>query len=170
MTTIVKRDYNWHAIYTKARAEKKAYEVLTENGINTFLPLQKTLRQWKDRKRWVELPLFPSYIFVRVSLKEYDHALQNPYSVCYVRIEKKAVSIPDSDIESIKTLLERKYELEVSNQKFEIGEKVMIKLGQLAGMKGELVEIRGKHKVLLRIEAIGQSILFNVPIAELKKV
>ncbi|MBT3209223.1 MAG: UpxY family transcription antiterminator [Bacteroidetes bacterium] len=169
MTTILNREYNWHAIYTKARSEKKAFEALTEDGIDTFLPLSKTLQQWKDRKKWVELPLFSSYIFVKVSNKEYYEALQNPYSVCYVTLEGKAVNVPDSDIESIKFLIEKNYKIDVTSENFGIGEKVMVKQGQLAGMHGELLELRGKHKVLLRIDAIGQSLVFDVPIAHLVK-
>ena len=58
----------WYAIYTKPRTEKKACEELTCKGISTYLPVVKTLKQWSDRKKWVEKPYFPGYLFVRIRL------------------------------------------------------------------------------------------------------
>jgi len=56
----------WHVVYTRSRAEKKVYADLTAQGIECFLPVQKQLRQWKDRKKWVEMPLMPGYCFVYI--------------------------------------------------------------------------------------------------------
>ena len=67
----------WFAIYTRPRAEKKVKEQLLKIDIETFLPLRKELRQWKDRKKWVEVPLFTSYIFVRIQVKEYYEIIKN---------------------------------------------------------------------------------------------
>ena len=59
--------YNWYALYTFPRFEKKVYKRLVERGIEAYLPLQKKLRKWKDRKKWIEEPLIRSYIFVKIS-------------------------------------------------------------------------------------------------------
>ena len=55
----------WYALYTKSRNEKKAHSALVSSGIDSFLPLIKNLKQWSDRKKWVEEPLFRSYLFVQ---------------------------------------------------------------------------------------------------------
>ena len=68
---LVKPEKGWYAIYTHSRAEKRVSDRLTEAGIETFLPLQKTLRQWSDRKKLVEKPLISSYVFVKVVPREF---------------------------------------------------------------------------------------------------
>ena len=66
---------NWYALYTKPRSEKKVLDRLLEQEIEAYLPLQKKLRQWKDRKKWVEVPLINSYIFVKIEHKDYFNVL-----------------------------------------------------------------------------------------------
>ena len=78
------------------------YSELEEKGIETYLPLKKELRVWSDRKKWVESPLFTSYVFVKVSDREYHEAVNSDWAVCYVCFESRAVPIPDSQIESLK--------------------------------------------------------------------
>ena len=89
----------WHVVYTRSRTEKKVCDELTINNIECFLPLQKKLRQWKDRKKWVEMPLMSGYCFVHVSRKEYDKVLQTNNVVCYITFEGKAAAIPDKQID-----------------------------------------------------------------------
>ena len=70
---IVKKaaESKWYAVYTNPRAEKQVHKRLIEAGIESFLPLQKTLRQWSDRKKVVEKPLISSYVFVKASFKQF---------------------------------------------------------------------------------------------------
>ena len=60
----------WYPVYTHARAEKKAHEALLKKGIETYLPLNRQLKQWSDRKKWVEEPFIKSYLFVNISDQE----------------------------------------------------------------------------------------------------
>ena len=94
--------YHWYAVYVKSRAEKKAQIELQQKGIENFLPLQRKLRQWSDRKKWVEMPLIPGYLFVRISRKEYDLTLQSTQVVSFVRFEGTAATIPDNQIDYLK--------------------------------------------------------------------
>ena len=89
----------WHVIYTRSRAEKKVQLELILKDIENYLPIQKKLRQWKDRKKWVEMPLMSGYCFVHITRKEYDLVLQTNNVVSYVRFEGKAATIPDSQID-----------------------------------------------------------------------
>jgi transcriptional antiterminator RfaH len=61
---------NWYAVYTKSRAEKKLHAQLSDKSINSFLPLRKELKLWSDRKKWVEEPLLPSYLFVQIAASD----------------------------------------------------------------------------------------------------
>lgn len=155
---------HWYVIYTRSRAEKKVAEELLTLGIECFLPLQKKLRQWKDRKKWVETPLISGYCFVHINRKEYDKVLQLSNVVCYVTFERKAAIIPDEQIDSLRQILKQfDFEVTVSHDNFKPGKKVEIIEGALIGMQGELIESRGKHKFALRIGEMGTSFIVEVP-------
>ncbi len=135
----------WYAVYTRAKAEMKVEYLLNRIGIENYLPLQKVLRQWSDRKKWINEPLLRGYIFVRISNdKEYLDVLSTDHVVKFVRFEGQAAIIPDKQIENIKLLLTSGEELEVSIEDFTPGDSVKVVAGSLRGLEGVLVEKRGK--------------------------
>ncbi len=158
----------WYVIYTRSRAEKKVHEELTRKNIESFLPLQKRLRQWKDRRKWVEMPLLSGYCFVNISRKNYDEVLKTKNVVCYVTFEGKAAVIPEFQINALKQML-RQYDFEVTvtTENFKPGKKVEVLSGPLIGLQGELVEARGKNKFMLRFEQINSSFMLEVPAEQL---
>lgn len=161
----------WHAVYTRSRAEKKVQLELEYQGIENYLPLQRQLRKWSDRKKWVEVPLISGYIFVRIDRYQYDKVLQTFGVVSYVRFEGTAAIIPDIQIEMIKRMLhQNEIEISVSNEKFEKGDKIEVLAGPLIGLKGILVEQKGKKRVALLIEQLNLSLTFDVPIADIIKL
>jgi len=163
---LIKRQ--WYAVYIRSRAEKKVYEDLQFQGIGAFLPLQRKLRKWSDRKKWVEMPLIPGYCFVHVTRKEYDQVLYNNNVVCYVTFEGKAAVIRDDQIDFLKRMLRMTdKEVEVSHETFVPGQKVEVIAGPLIGMRGELVETRGKHRFILRIEQIETVFSVEIPAGDL---
>lgn len=162
--------YKWYAIYTKSRAEKAVYERLQEQQIETFLPLQKKLRRWSDREKWVETPYINSYVFVRVSEKEYYNVLNTQGAVRYVTFEGKAARIPDWQIEAMKKVISSKQIFHFSSHHFRKGESLIIESGALAGYSGEVVrDSDGKKKVLIRINQIGYSMVVEMDLLEVKK-
>src|SRR5680860_635883 len=90
----------WHVIYIRSRSEKKVVSELTLKNIEGFVPMQKKLRQWKDRKKWVEMPIISGYCFVHISRKEYVEVLKTNNVVCYLTFEGKAAIVPDYQIET----------------------------------------------------------------------
>ncbi|MFC2097374.1 UpxY family transcription antiterminator [Bacteroidota bacterium] len=150
-------------MYTKSRAEKKIFEELTISGYEAYLPLIKVLKQWSDRKKWVKEPLIRSYIFVKASEKEYYDILKTNGIVKYVSFEGKAAPIPEWQIETLKASLDNKYDISVTTEKYRKGEIINISQGPLKGNKGEIIEIQGKKKFLIRIENIGYSLLVKCP-------
>lgn len=156
--------YHWHAIYVHSRAEKKVFTELTMKGIEAFLPLQRKLRQWSDRKKWVEMPLISGYVFVRISRKEYDTVLQTDLVMQYVRFEGKAAIIRDQDIETLKRMLgQSDLNVEVTSEELQPGSQVEIVSGPMLGVRGELVSYRGNNKVALRIPPLGFTVLVESP-------
>ncbi len=161
----------WFAVYTRARAEKKVYAELRQQGIESFLPLQRKLRRWSDRKKWVEVPMISGYCFVRITRKEYDQVLYNANVVRYVTFEGKAAVIRDNQIDFLKRMLHQTdAEVEVSHEKLVPGQKVEVIAGPFNGMMGELVESRGKHRFILRIEQIETVFAIEIPQADLVPV
>ncbi len=162
--------YKWYAVYTKPRHEKKLSLELTKKGITNYCPLITTVKQWSDRKKTVEEPLFKSYIFVNVSEEEYYNTLNTTGAVKYVSFGGKASPMRDEQIEAIKRVLENKIDFTVSSEAFEIGQKVEVDYGALQGTKGEIVSYSGNNYLLLRIDNIGYSLLVKVPATKLKSV
>jgi transcription antitermination factor NusG len=158
----------WYAVYCRSRFEKKAFEFLTELGIETFLPLVKTLKQWSDRRKWVEVPLFRSYIFVHIIPKEYLKVLNTDGIVRFITFEGKAVPIPPKQITAIRHFLNTEVDQNLLPDDLTVGNVVEIQRGSLMGLKGNLVDIQGKKKVKIEIEAIGKSIFITIPKSYLK--
>jgi len=153
----------WHVVYTRSRAEKKVRDELSEKNIECFLPLQKKLRKWSDRKKWIETPLITGYCFVRIKRDEYDRVLETNNVVSYITFEGRAAIIPDKQIHYLKQLLTKyDFDVEVTTENFEPGKKVEVIAGPLIGLRGELTESRGKHKFMLRFTQINA--IFSVEV------
>lgn len=161
---------SWYAIYTNPRAEKHAHAELISKGIEAYLPLQRTLKQWSDRKKWVEEPLFRSYIFVNIDNSRYFDVLNTPGIVRYVTFEGKAVPIPPKQIDAIKYFLSGQELLqEESNISHLVpGSPVEIIRGPLRGLSGVLVDFQGQKKVRVEIEALGQFLNLSIALQDLR--
>ena len=158
----------WHVIYTRSRAEKKVQLELILKDIENYLPIQKKLRQWKDRKKWVEMPLMSGYCFVHITRKEYDLVLQTNNVVSYVRFEGKAATIPDSQIDYLKQMLKQyDFDVEVTSENFAPGKRVEVIEGPLIGLRGELIKARGKNKFIIRFSQINSIFSVEVPANQL---
>jgi transcriptional antiterminator RfaH len=158
---------NWFAIYTLPRAEKKAFAELVSKGIEAYLPLQRTLRQWSDRKKWTEEPLFRSYIFVNIPDSLYFEVLNTTGIVRYITFEGKAVPIPSQQIEAVRFFLSSDDPLPENIGNYSPGQKVEVIKGPLKGLFGELVHLAGKQKVKVEISAVGQSVFVTIPLSHL---
>ncbi len=163
---------NWFAVYTNPRAEKKVNAEFIYQGIESYLPLQRTLKFWSDRRKWVEEPLFKSYIFVRISESQYFHVLNTTGVVRYVTFEGRAVPIPEKQIEAIRYFLS---ELDAPLEKmdlsgFEQGTKVEITRGPLKGLTGQIVNQPGQQRVRVEIEALGQFINLTISPRDLRVI
>lgn len=162
------KDKYWYALYVKSRTEKKVALEFEFLKIDYYLPLVKRLKIWSDRKKWVEEPLFRSYIFVNIFQEDYYRVLQTNNVVKYITFEGKAVSIPEAQIIAIKHYLEEADPDNIDEKDWKTGRKVEVVSGSMAGLKGELVEVRGKNKVRVEIEAVGRSIIIHIPKSKLQ--
>jgi len=160
----------WYAVYTNSRAEKRVSDRLTEMDIETFLPLQKTLRQWSDRKKLVEKPLISSYVFVRIFPKEYFTVRKVDGVVKFIMIQARPVPIPDAQIKNLRILCGSDVEVELSTDVYAKGDMVEVTVGSLAGLRGELIRVGRKHKVVIRIIQPGMNLTVDIKVNAIRKL
>jgi len=161
----------WYALYTNPRTEKKVDIELKNRGFESYLPLQITMKQWSDRKKKVEIPLFNSYIFVRTELKKnYYSILEIQGIVKFVKFGKEINPIRDEQIEQIKLLLSNFDDIEINNEKIDVKDEVEIIAGPLTGFKGIAIENQGNKNFAIEIEQLGCFMKINLPKQYLRKV
>lgn len=159
----------WFAFYTKSRQEKKVRDVLTRKGFEVFLPLQKTIRQWSDRKKKVEVPLFNSYIFVHAEQHQIAGILEIPGVAWSIRHNDSPAFLRDREYELIKLFLATGLHIEIVTQElFKEGDQVTITDGPLKGAKGH-VAIKYPEKLMVWLETLGQVIRVEIEPGLLKQ-
>ena len=159
----VSRGLFWYALQTRPRHEKKVACLLKTRQVEAFLPLLPCLRQWCDRRRRVELPLFAGYVFVRLSCDRLDRlrVLQTPGALSLVAAGGQPLSIPDQQIEDVRRALD--HEVPCWPHPFlRTGRRVRIRGGCLDGVEGLLLGANGNRSVLISIEPISQSLKISI--------
>ena len=153
---------NWHAVHTRSRHEKKVSKTLCEQDIETFLPLLRVPSSRRDRRAEYDTPLFPGYLFVRVS---YERAWEVITTKGVARIlgprPLEYSVVPEPQIESIRTLLDSKLKLDPF-PRLRVGEMVRVKRGLLKGAEGRLLERRGRLRLLVAIDLLSKGVLADV--------
>ena len=152
----------WYPVYTQPRAEKKAYSALIDKGIEAYLPLHRRLKQWSDRKKWVEEPLIKSYLFVRIADNAQTEVLMTKGIARFIYFSGRITAMPDRQINELKLLMASSLDIEVTEEDLQPGEKIKIKAGPLKGITGEIIAYRSQKQLLLRLENLGCSIIVNV--------
>ena len=148
---------SWYAIYTKPRHEKSVHALLIEKTVESFLPLQKRKRQWKDRKKVVEMPLFSSYLFVNFEYKYRFDILETDGIVKIINFNGVPAVVPDWQIASLKHMLEFQDTLRLESY-IRPGEIVEVIDGPMRGMCGTVVQRKNANRLVLTIEGIMQSV------------
>jgi len=166
MTT---EDLTWYVVYTYPKMEKKIFSNLVKQSINAFLPFQRVVRQWSDRKKKLEIPLFPNYVFVQVPEKERFKVFNVPGITRFVSFDGKPAVVSDHEINPIKQIVNNdiQFEHEVS---FSSGDRVKVVHGPLAGLEGVLLEKKGGSRFGLHFTSISQSISVDIQYNLLERV
>ena len=153
---------NWYTIFTRPRTEKKVASQVEELGAESFLPVHKVIKQWSDRKKRMEVPLFPNYVFVRTHEKALHSLFTIKHLVKFVSIERRPVVVREKEIDTIKLILNEDTELS-SCENFQEGRKVRILRGHLAGLEGVIVKQNSKTRLIIKIEGLERSLSINMP-------
>lgn len=153
----------WFAIHTRSKCEKKVSTQLGEKEINTFLPVVKELRLWSDRRKIIEQPLFPGYVFVRISREDNVRVsvLRTHGVVGFVGVHGQGIPIPDHEIDNIQTLLSSSVPFE-PYPFLRVGQRVRIRGGYLDGIEGILVKKHPDWSVAVSVDLIQRSLAIRV--------
>jgi transcription antitermination factor NusG len=154
----------WYLIYTRPQHERKVQSQLDELKIKSFLPLVRKLRISRDRKIYVEQPLFPSYVFVYLEdFQHYYAGMESDGTLYYVKTGKEVARVQESVVENLKLVTSREFDLEVANGRFRPGQSVVITQPPLTGLSCEIVQYDSKQKLMVKVELLNRSILITVP-------
>lgn len=155
----------WYAVYTRSRHEKSVAGKLEEKRMEVFLPLRRVLRRWKDRRKEVAMPLFSSYVFVRIPFTQRLPVLQTPGVVQILSEGGKPIPIPEEQIVSIQKLIDSGLTYDPYPYLKE-GMFVRVVRGPLQGVEGILLEKRKRHLLVLSVDLIQQSAALQVDISD----
>jgi len=159
----------WYALYTCARHEKRVAEQIERRRMSCYLPLYRSVRRWKDRRKELELALFPGYVFVHMSLANKVKVLEVPGAVRLVSFNGQPAALPAEEIEMLRTRL-------ASNSKVEphpflrAGRKVRVHSGPFQGLEGVVVRRKDRCRLIFSIDLIQRSLAIEVDEADLEAV
>ncbi|OYX85623.1 MAG: antitermination protein NusG [Flavobacteriales bacterium 32-34-25] len=145
---------NWYVVYTKPKWEKKVAEQLIQKGIECYCPLITQVRQWSDRKKKVEVPLFNSYIFVRLAEADRNLVFQSSGAVRYLFWLGKPAIVRDEEINTIQKWLTTPDQYEISVSSLQVGDKLTLESGPFKSQQAIVQEIT-KTSYVLVLESMG---------------
>jgi len=145
---------NWYVVYTKPKWEKKVANQLNQIGVKCYCPLKSEIKQWSDRKKKVETPLFNGHIFVQLEENKRNEVFQIHGAVRYLFWLGKPAVVRDEEISAIKKWLLSPDEFEVLVTTYKIGDEVEIESGPFISQKAKVKEVNKTHYVLI-LESLG---------------
>jgi transcriptional antiterminator RfaH len=161
----------WYVVKTNPRAEKKVYERIISSGINAYLPLVSTIRQWSDRKKKIDLPLISSTLFVNCSEKDFSKVFNIPGFHSFLYYLKKPAVVRDYEINNLRILLKENVDFEsFETEKLLKGDKVEVIRGPFQGLIATSIEIDRSHKLIVEIEGMDQKFIVHVPRSYVQKL
>jgi len=162
---------HWYVLYTRSRFEKKLLGELSDRQVEVFLPMREIISRWKDRKKKIWVPLFSGYIFINhIDTPENRYRVLNtPGAVRFVGTESHADPVPEEQISAIRRFLE--FNLAIDPYPYiHVGMQVEVIAGPLAGIKGILVEKRGKFRFVLQVALIHQAVSVEIDASDVKPI
>ena len=145
---------NWYVVYTKPKWEKKVAEKLNEIGIECYCPLIIQIKQWTDRKKKIEVPLFNSYVFVQLEDSDRNSVFQISGVVRYLFWLGKPAIVRDEEINIIKTSLASPNLSDVSVSSIQVGDRIKLESGAFSNQDAIVQEISNTYYTLV-LESLG---------------
>jgi transcriptional antiterminator RfaH len=157
----------WHVLYVRANHEQKITDLLQFEQLDSFLPKIKKFRKYKNCKKVIFSPLFPSYVFVKIESRlDLYKALSLKSSCSFLKTREKYALITEEEIIRIKLLskIDGLKEIELDSKPIKIGETKLLTVGPFEGIECEIMNVKNKNKIIVRIKSIRQNITAIVPL------
>ena len=158
---IAPEEGNWYALYTAPRHEKSVADQINRRGISCFLPLYRSMRRWKDRRKELAMVLFPGYVFVRVVPQDRVQVLQMRGAVRLVTFNGKPVALPEQEIELLRSRLSGARVME-PHPYLRVGKRIRVRRGPLQGLEGIIVRVKDRCRLVFSIDLIMRSVAVEV--------
>jgi transcription antitermination factor NusG len=153
---------SWYALQVRSQYEKTAVSILSSKGYETFLPLYKAQRIWSDRRKEVELPIFPGYVFCKFDLENYDlRVITTSGVVAIVGYGKNPAAIDEGELQALRRVIETQRRIEPFPF-YRLGDRVRIEKGPLMGIEGVLVSIKNADRLVISITLLQRSVSVEV--------
>ena len=162
-------DRSWWTIYTRHQHEAVVSQHLTMKGFEVFLPVYDSVRQWKDRKKTISLPVFPCYVFVRGGLDRKLAVVTTPGVHMILHCGDRVAIIPEEEIQAIQRSMEGHIRVE-PHPFLKCGERVRVKRGALEGVEGILVRKKNQSRLILSVNMISQSVAMEIDVADVEPI
>jgi len=159
----------WYAAYTHARHEKKVAQQLQERGIEHFLPVYHSVRSWKDRRKELDMVLFPGYVFTRIDVAEKLRVLQLPGVVRFVSFNGQPTPLAGDDLAALRNALQQGMRAE-HHPYLTAGRRVKVVHGPLTGARGILLRLKTNCRIVISIDAIMRSVSVEIDESDVEPI
>ena len=158
---------NWFALYTAPRHEKMIAEQIHRRGITCFLPLYRSMRRWKDRRKELHLVLFPGYVFLQIAPQNRVQVLQIPGAVRLVSFNGQPTPLRGDEIESLRHHLSTAGKIE-PHPYLRVGRRVRVRSGPFQGLEGIIQRTKDRCRVIFSIDLLMRSVAVEVDGADVE--
>jgi transcription antitermination factor NusG len=156
----------WYAAYTRANHERRVADQLDEHGVQNYLPQYESVRNWKDRKVRLQLPLFPGYVFVHLGLPSRLQVLQVPGVAWLVSFAGRPAAVPEEEFARIRGFLDKGFRAE-PHPYLKAGRRVRVRSGPFEGLEGIVVRRKNSTRLVISLELIERAMAVDVEEASL---
>jgi transcription antitermination factor NusG len=155
----------WFAVRVPFRREKSVQAILQRKGVESYVPLIPRTRRYVRKIKKYEVPLINNYVFVCITAEEYIRVLETPDVVGFLEFGGQKVRVSEEEMDTLHRIVgDANEEVEIKESHEWLGENVEIIHGQLTGLKGRVVDLSGKHNVLVHLESLGLTLGIQVPV------
>jgi transcription elongation factor/antiterminator RfaH len=157
----------WYAVSVRPRHEKLVVRHLEHQGLNCFLPVYRSVRRWKDRRKELDMALFPGYVFVNLDARDRSGVLRAPGVLRFVTFQGQPAAVPDSEIRALESSMSAGLRPQ-PHPYLHQGRKVRVKRGPLMGAEGIMIRRKDRFRLVLSIDLIMRSVMFEVDEADVE--
>lgn len=159
----------WYAAHTRHQHEKLVAQTLVNKGFEVFLPLYTEVRQWRDRTKRLELPLFSCYVFLRGDLDRRLAIVTTPGVHGMVATGGRLAAIPEEEIQAVRSVVENRVNVE-PHPFLNCGDLVRVKSGALKGLEGFLVRKKGQTRLVVSVSLLERSVAAEVDAGTVERI